>query len=93
MDNKTFLESVSAAAELDLQSCSLLLEKFTDILEDAISSGDSVSIPSFGNFESKKRNERVMSHPSSPGTKILVPPKVVVNFKASPILKERVNKG
>lgn len=92
MDNKKFLERVGAAAELDKQSCESLLESFTALLESSLAAGESVSIPSFGNFEPRKRNERIMSHPSSPGKRLLVPPKLVVNFKPSTVLKNKVNK-
>ena len=50
---------------------------------------DSVAIPSFGTFEPRKRIERIAVHPSS-GKKLMVPPKIVMNFRASQILKQRV---
>jgi nucleoid DNA-binding protein len=50
---------------------------------------DSVFVPSFGTFEPKKRNERVMIHPSS-GRRMLVPPKVALSFKVSKVLKSKL---
>lgn len=91
MDYKTFLEKVSQSAEIDKQTCASLLESFTEIIESSVASGEIVSIPSFGNFEPRKRNERIMSHPSTPGKRLLVPPKLVVNFKPSTILKNKIN--
>ena len=49
----------------------------------------SVACPSFGTFEPRKRIERIAVHPSS-GKKLMVPPKIVMNFRASQILKQRV---
>lgn len=91
MDNKKFIDKVSEASELDKQSCNAMLEALTDLMETSIAAGDIVSIPSFGNFEPRKRNERIMSHPSTPGKRLLVPPKLVVNFKPSTIIKNKVN--
>lgn len=91
MDNKKFIDKVSEASELDKQSCNAMLEALTDLMETSIAAGDVVSIPSFGNFEPRKRNERIMSHPSTPGKRLLVPPKLVVNFKPSTIIKNKVN--
>ena len=50
---------------------------------------DSVVVPGFGTFEPKKRNERVMIHPST-GKRMLVPPKVVLGFKVSNVLKAKL---
>lgn len=91
MDHKKFIDLVSKSADLDGQSCAQLLESMTDLFEAALSSGDVISIPSFGNFEPRKRNERIMSHPSAPGKRLLVPPKLVVSFKPSTILKTNIN--
>lgn len=91
MDHKTFMDNVSKTAGIDAAVCSELLEQFVEFLEDSLCSNDSVSIPAFGTFESRKRNERIMSHPSEPGKRLLIPPKVVVSFKPSAILKAKLN--
>lgn len=91
MDNKTFLDRVTAASGLDKDMCASFIEAFSELMEESLASGDTVSIPAFGNFEPRKRKERIMSHPSSPGKRLLVPPKLVVSFKPSNILKNKVN--
>lgn len=93
MDYKTFLGKVGKTAELDADTCGDLTEVLTELMEEALASGDTVCVPTFGNFEPRKRNERIMSHPSSPGRRLLVPPKLVASFKPSTILKNRVNNG
>ena len=92
MDHKSFIEKVCAEANLDRDVADSLLDSFIEIMESALAAGDTVSIPSFGSFESRKRNERVMSNPSSPGKRLLIPPKIVAGFKPSAILKNRLNK-
>ena len=91
MDNKTFVNNVVREAEIDKETYGVFLESFVGLLEDALSTGDTVSIPSFGNFEPRKRNERIMTNPAQPGKRFLVPPKLVANFKPSAILKSKIN--
>lgn len=91
MDNKNFIEKVGEKAGIGKQECSLMINAFAELLESTLASGDSISIPSFGNFDPHKRNERIMTHPSRPGQRLLVPPKVVVSFKPSAILKNKIN--
>ena len=43
-------------------------------------------------FEIKKKLERIMVNPSTQ-QRMLVPPKLVLNFKPAPTLKEKVKKG
>ena len=49
-------------------------------------------IPLFGTFEVKKRMERILVNPNN-GKKMLVPPKLVLNFKPVTGLKEKLQKG
>ena len=65
-----------------------LVESMTEMLE----SGNEVNVQGFGSFEVKKKNERVIVHPST-GKKILVPPKLVVGFKQSNVLKSQVKES
>lgn len=91
MDHKTFIDKVSQNSHLSKTECGEFLNAFIDLMETSLAEGDTISIPSFGNFEPRKRNERIMSHPSNPGTRLLIPPKVVVSFKPSTILKNKIN--
>lgn len=91
MDNKRFIDYVASACELDNLECAEMTDLLGVLLGDLLASGQTVSIPSFGNFEPRKRNERLMSNPSSPGRRMLVPPKLVASFKPSPILKNKIN--
>ena len=46
----------------------------------------------FGNFEVKKKLERVMMNPAT-GQHMLVPPKLVLSFKPNPTWKDQIKKG
>lgn len=91
MDNKTFLEVLARQLNIEKSSCASMIEGLASVMEECLAEGDIVAIPSFGSFEPRKRNERLMSNPSSPGKKFLVPPKLIVSFKPSNILKNKVN--
>lgn len=54
--------------------------------------GDTVSIPTFGVFEVKKRLERVVVSPST-GKRMLVPPKLVLAFRPVASIKEKLKNG
>lgn len=91
MDYKTLMNKVSEASGLEREEAEFALASLVKIIENSLSEGDTITIPSFGSFEPRKRNERIMSHPSDPGKRILVPPKVVMSFKPSAILKSKLN--
>lgn len=91
MDHKTFIDNLSEETGLDKDQCSSLINELIDIFGTNLVEDEMISIPSFGSFELRKRKERVMNHPSSPKKRLLVPPKLVINFKPSLILKNKIN--
>lgn len=54
--------------------------------------GESVVANGFGTFEVRKRLERVIINPAS-GQRMLVPPKLVLGFKPSSVIKDQYKKG
>ena len=89
MDTKTLLEKIAADASLTKQEAAALLDSFVDVVGTRCSDMDTVALPGFGSFEPKKRLERVMVMPSS-GKRMLIPPKIVLSFKPSVMLKQRL---
>ena len=83
------VETVADNLGRSTEDVNKLLEAFAAVLCARCSEMDSVQVPGFGTFEPKKRDERVMLHPSS-GKRMLVPPKVVVGFKVSNVLKAKL---
>lgn len=92
MDNKTLTDILSKRLDVSLDTVNSMMEGLTKIVGDSCSELDSVALPAFGTFEPRKRLERVALHPAS-GKRLLVPPKIVVTFKPSAILKQRVRNG
>ena len=89
MENKKLVETVATNLGRTTEDVNKLLEALANVLRTRCSELDSVFVPGFGTFEPKKRNERVIVHPSS-GKRMLVPPKVVVGFKVSRVLKAKL---
>ncbi len=89
MDNKTFVERLSEGSGLDKDSISALIRSLGDILVDNALSGNVISIPSFGSFESKKKKERIAVHPST-AKRLLIPPKLTLVFKPSAPLRKQI---
>lgn len=89
MDNNKLVETIAANMGRSTKDVSKLLEAFAGVLRTRCGEMDSVHVPGFGVFETKKRNERVMVHPAT-HKRMLVPPKVVVGFKVSNVLKAKL---
>lgn len=51
--------------------------------------GDTLSIVNFGHFEVKKKAERLSVHPSTQ-QRMLIPPKLVLTFRPSTTMKDKV---
>lgn len=89
MDNKTLIENLSDQTGLEREDVQEMLNEFYTELSQRCTEMDTLVVPGFGQFEPKKRKERISVHPST-GRRLLVPPKLVVNFKPSSVLKGKV---
>lgn len=67
-----------------------LLDNFLDCCISQLKENNSVDIQSFGTFDVVKREERITVNPATK-ERSLIPPKLVLNFKQSLILKEKIN--
>jgi DNA-binding protein HU-beta len=76
--------------ELTEEQTEIYVRQFVDVFVKEISAGKVVSVQGFGNFESKEKTARKMYNPSTKSFKI-IPKKVVLNFKMSGALKEKIN--
>lgn len=89
MENKELVEKISEKLGRSKGDVNKLLEALSDVVRERCGDLDSIAIPGFGTFEAKKKNERVMVNPSN-GKRMLVPPRISVNFKVSNVLKTRL---
>lgn len=50
-----------------------MIDASMDVIREAVSRGDRVSLVGFGTFERKRRNKRIARNPRRPETPIVVP--------------------
>ncbi len=90
MNNNEFIAEISRRMDLTSKEANQMMEDFLAELGERLEDEDTVNIQGFGTFTTKKKTERVVLNPSTK-QRMLIPPKMVVNFKASPILKDKLN--
>jgi len=89
MNNKQFLTGLSGKCKLSSEQTEQQVQALIGVMENLWHEGDSVSLSGFGVLEVKKKNERVSVNPTT-GVRMLVPPKLVLTYKPSSILKEKL---
>ena len=89
MDNKQLLDTIAKRMGRNNTDVVKLMDAWVTIVKERCGELDSIAIPGFGTFESKKKLERIVVNPSS-GKRMLVPPKIVLSFKPSALLKSKI---
>ncbi len=89
MDNKELVERLSSKLGRDKKDINKLLDALVGVVKSKSCELDSIAVPSFGTFETKKKNERIVMNPST-GKRMLVPPKITLSFKVSNVLKSKL---
>lgn len=89
MDNKTLIEQVAGDCGISREDTQDMLDAFYGIVAECCVAMDTIIIPGFGQFEPKKRKERLTVHPAT-GKRLLVPPKLVVSFRPSAVMKSNL---
>lgn len=92
MNNKDFIAALAKNTDLSKDQTQKMVNAIIAAMVDTFDDGENVTIANFGTFEPKKRLERIIVNPSS-GQRMLVPPKIVLNFKPSAQVKENIKKG
>ena len=92
MNNKEFISELSSRMGYTPKDTQKLVDNIINAMGDVFQEGDSVLVPTFGTFETKKKMERIMVNPST-GQRMLVPPKLVLTFKPNQTWKEKLKGG
>ena len=92
MNNKELISAVSQRLGYTQDDTRKLIDALVDAMSDAFQDNSSVSVPNFGVFEVKKRLERIVVNPSTK-QRMLVPPKLVLNFRPNANVKEKLKNG
>ncbi len=85
-------EAVYRNIGLSRSDSAMLVEAVLDELAEALETEDMVKISSFGTFSMRMKGERTGRNPRT-GEEVAIPPRRVVAFRASQVLKQRVNAG
>lgn len=90
MNNKEFINELSKQTNQSVSATTKLVNDTIKILEEHFQQNDIVTLSGFGSFEVKKKMERISVNPTT-GKRYLIPPKLVLSFKQSNVLKDRFN--
>jgi len=90
MNHKELISKLALRINLPKTEVEALLDATSIIVKEQLLEGKIIGIQSFGSFEVRKKEERLSVHPATQ-IRTLIPPKLVVNFKQSNILKDKLN--
>ncbi len=85
-------EAVYAQVGLSRNESSDLVEQLLDEMMEALTTGDNVKISSFGSFSVREKGERIGRNPKT-GVEVPISPRKVLVFRASHVLKDKINKA
>lgn len=89
MTQKELISEVAERTDMTKVQTEQLLNATSEVLVQALLDGKSVLMQNFGTLEVKQKNERLSVHPKT-GVRTLTPPKLQVNFKPNPNLKDEL---
>ena len=92
MNNKVFIAELAERTGYTPKDTQKLVNNIINAMGDAFQEDNAVQVANFGTFEAKKKMERVIVNPST-GQRMLVPPKLVLNFKPNQMWKDKVKGG
>lgn len=89
MNHKDFISSLADKCGMTIKETEQNVEDLLSVIGNVLTENDSISISGFGVMEVKKKMERVSVNPGN-GQRMLVPPKLVVSYKPSTLLKNKL---
>lgn len=85
-------ESVFREVGLSRNESATLVESVLQHVSDALASGETVKISSFGTFSLREKSARVGRNPKT-GDEVPISPRRVLTFRPSHLMKDRVAGG
>lgn len=92
MNNKEYIAELAQQSGYTQTDTQKMVAAVIELMGDSFEEGNSVLIPNFGTFEVKKRLERIIVNPGTQ-QRMLVPPKLVLNFRPKESVKDKLNKA
>ena len=90
MNNKEFIAELANRLGETQKETTQLVSSAVNVMTQELQDGNSIVIQGFGTFEVKKKIERISVNPVTQ-QRMLIPPKLVLAFKPSAVLKEKYN--
>lgn len=88
MNNKEFTSELSRRLGYTVKDTSELISSLLSDMTQQLEEGNVITVQGFGTFEVKKKAERISVNPTTK-QRMLVPPKLVLNYKPSTLLKDK----
>lgn len=85
-------EAVYKEVGLSRNESADLVEAILEEVSSSLVKGENVKISSFGSFAVRQKGERIGRNPKT-GVEVPIKPRKVLVFRASHVLKDRINKG
>ena len=85
-------ETVYQTVGLSRTESAELVERFLELISDALVSGENVKLSSFGSFLVRSKNQRIGRNPKT-GEEVPILPRKVLVFKPSNVLKSKINES
>lgn len=92
MNNKDFIAELALKSGYTQVDTQQMVRVVVEEMAKQLENGDSVQVASFGTFEVKKRLERIVVNPGTQ-QRMLVPPKLVLNFRPAASVKDGLKNG
>lgn len=83
-------DAVYEQVGLSRNESSELVESILSHISDTLVTGEAVKISSFGSFSVRQKGERIGRNPKT-GVEVPITPRKVLIFRASHVLKDRIN--
>jgi len=84
------VKSVYQRVGLSKADSASLVNDLFEVIRQSLENGEDVKLSGFGHFVLRTKKERIGRNPKT-GVEIMITPRRVATFKASPILKKRMN--
>jgi len=88
LNNKEFISELSKRLGFTVKETSALVDSTVSAMLDELQENNTIAIQGFGTFEVKKKSERISVNPVTQ-LRMLVPPKLVLSYKPSTVLKDK----
>jgi integration host factor subunit alpha len=85
-------EAVHEEVGLTRQDCAGLVERTLDLIAEALEAGRTVKLSGFGVFQVRAKRARMGRNPKT-GEPAAIEPRRVIGFRASQVMKARVDEG